>query len=84
MSDLSKQEFIHLHGLFSEIARYLDEKQVRDYELEEFEMYQEYLEMDVKPTSIHKNKEDHREALFTLAETIETYLEEEQGLRDFP
>ncbi|MFB6114980.1 MAG: UPF0058 family protein [Candidatus Nanohalobium sp.] len=84
MSSFSKQEFIHLHGLFYEVGRYLDEKGSGDYSLEEVESYQEYLELGVKPTSIQENKTDHKEAVFLLADSVQEYLEEGSSLQDLP
>lgn len=71
-----KQEFIHLHGLLKEVAGYVDEESVYG-DIEELEEYQQYLENDVKPTSIHKSKTDHKEAVFLLADSITDFLDGE-------
>lgn len=75
-SSFKKQEFIHIHGMMKEIAKYVDEE--ADYgDMEEIEGYQQYLDNDVKPTSIHENKSDHKEAVFLLADSITDFLEGE-------
>lgn len=76
MSSFSKQEYIHLHHLLSEIADYVEQELDKPYEeLEELEKYQIYDELGVKPTALHKNKSDHKEAVFLLADSITDFLE---------
>ena len=74
-SSFKKQDYIHLHGLLSEVADYVDREVYGD--LEEVEKYQQYLGKDVKPTSIHMKKADHRESVFLLAESINKFLDGE-------
>ena len=60
---MKKQELIHLHGLLSEVRSQYDHWGMSpDFE--------EYEELGVKPTSIHKSKTDHKAAVFALAEGI--------------
>lgn len=75
-STFKKQEYIHLHGLLKEVAKYVDEEAVYG-DIEEVEDYQQYLENHVKPTSIHKNKTDHKESVFLLADSINDFLDGE-------
>lgn len=79
MSDFKKQEYIHVHSLLSEVVEYLDDSPSEFYmDIEDVEAYQEYLENDIKPTSIHKAKSDHREAMFLLADSIDDFLSGEE------
>lgn len=75
-SSFKKQEYIHLHGLLSEVADYVDSEKVYG-DIEEVEAYQQYLGKDVKPTSIHMNRSDHRESVFLLVESINKFLDGE-------
>lgn len=61
---MKKQELIHLHGLLSEVR-------------EQFEAWDEcdgtsdeYRELGVQPTSIHRSKTDHKRAVFALVDGI--------------
>ena len=60
---MKKQELIHLHGLLSEV-RGQYEHWGMTLDLDEYE------ELGVKPTSIHKSKTDHKAAVFALADGI--------------
>ena len=65
---MKKQELIHLHGLLAEVTKH--------YTHEEGELtLDNYDEMGVRPTSIHKSKTDHKAAVFALAQCITTELE---------
>jgi hypothetical protein len=61
---MKKQELIHLHGLLAEVRA-----QCESWQDEEFDLT-EYRTLGVRPTSIHKSKTDHKEAVFRLAEGI--------------
>ncbi|RRJ33843.1 UPF0058 family protein [Halocatena pleomorpha] len=74
---MKKQELIHLHGLLAEVCNH--------YELrsENAVDHTAYDELGVQPTSIHKSKTDHKEAVFALAEGITgeiTTVEDEQPI----
>lgn len=85
MGDFSKQEYLHLHGLLSEVADYTDHTIDTPYEsLEGLESYQTYQDLGVGPKAIHKNKSDHKEAVFLLAESIIDLLEEDGLLQIEP
>jgi len=60
---MKKQELIHLHGLLAEVRNQC-EHWGEDIDPEEYESF------GVKPTSIHKSKTDHKEAVFSLIEGI--------------
>jgi hypothetical protein len=77
-SGFKKQEYIHLHGLLREVAKYSVQKDIEAYEdIDDVEQFQEYLEKDVVPTSIHKSKSDHKDDIFLLAESITDFLDGE-------
>ncbi|EMA52801.1 MULTISPECIES: UPF0058 family protein [Halococcus] len=61
---MKKQELIHLHGLLAEVRKH---HQARTGTAVEYEGYES---LGVRPTSIHKSKTDHKEAVFALAEGI--------------
>jgi len=61
---MKKQELIHLHGLLAEVRA-----QVENWEGEEFEM-DSYAALGVQPTSIHKSKTEHKNAVFEIAKGI--------------
>lgn len=76
--DFKKKEYIYLHGLFLEPAKYSVQKKLESYEdIEQVQHYNEYLEKDLKPRSIHRNKADHSEAFLLLADSITDFLEED-------
>jgi hypothetical protein len=67
---MKKQELIHLHGLLAEVR-----EQCEAWENEEFDL-DEYAELGVRPTSIHKSKTDHKAAVFKLAKGITSSMDE--------
>ena len=58
---MKKQELIHLHGLLAEVGSYYEAKEDTTISLDEYES------MGVRPTSIHRSKTDHQDAVFALA-----------------
>ena len=68
---MQKDELIHIHALFFEVRQSLDETENIPVELDSM-----YDALDVRPTSIHKSKETHREAISTLGGSIERSLEQ--------
>ncbi|MFB6111460.1 MAG: UPF0058 family protein [Halobacteriaceae archaeon] len=66
---MKKQELIHLHGLLAEVGEYCDAPRGDSFD--------RYEEMGVRPTSIHKSKTDHKDAVFALAESITDGLDTE-------
>ncbi|MFB6074828.1 MAG: UPF0058 family protein [Haloarculaceae archaeon] len=61
---MKKQELIHLHGLLAQVQNHYEEQENTTVE------HDEYAELGVKPTSIHKSKTDHKTAVFALARGI--------------
>ena len=58
---MKKQELIHLHGLLAEVGDHYEKKTGMEVEPEAYER------LGCRPTSIHKSKTDHKEAVFALA-----------------
>ena len=67
---MKKQELIHLHGLLAEVHQQCEAWKGEPIELEE------YRELGVRPTSIHRSKTDHKTAVFKLAGGITGGMEE--------
>jgi len=61
---MKKQELIHLHGLLAEVSNFYESIEDDDVSLDE------YADLGVRPTSIHKSKTDHKAAVFALATGI--------------
>jgi hypothetical protein len=70
---MKKQELIHLHGLLSEVHDQCENWQDADVSLESYRSH------GVRPTSIHKSKTDHKEAVFELAKAITSGMEEAEA-----
>ncbi|MFT4891796.1 MAG: hypothetical protein ACI9YT_002731 [Halobacteriales archaeon] len=71
---MRKQEFIHLHGLLAQVSSDFRDSD-RSIELDA------YHEQGTRPTSIHKSKTAHKEAVMTLADELVQNLEAEQESR---
>jgi hypothetical protein len=67
---MKKQELIHLHGLLAEVQEQCEAWQNEELDLDE------YAELGVRPTSIHKSKTDHKAAVFKLAKGITSSMDE--------
>lgn len=61
---MKKQELIHLHGLLAEVRNACEEWDDTTIAAEE------YRELGVQPTSIHRSKTDHKSAVFALVDGI--------------
>lgn len=68
---MRKQELIHLHGLLATVEEFCEEDLGHSIEGEQ------YSDLAIKPTSIHKSKSDHQEAVFALADDIIDEITEE-------
>jgi len=69
---MKKQELIHLHGLLAEVSNHCEMADDVTIDLEE------YHELGVKPTSIHKSKTDHKDAVFAIATGITSHLDADE------
>jgi hypothetical protein len=67
---MKKQELIHLHGLLAQVQNHYEE------ETGETVDHDRYTELGVQPTSIHKSKTDHKDAVFALAKGITSEMSE--------
>jgi len=68
---MKKQELIHLHGLLAQVQNHYEEKEGAEVEHDEYER------INVRPTSIHMSKDDHKDAVFALADGLTSELVEE-------
>ena len=60
---MRKQALIHLHGLLSEIRRFVFEDAYTPVPADAFEAYNR---LDVAPTSVAQSKAAHQDAVFAL------------------
>jgi hypothetical protein len=64
---MKKQELIHLHGLLAELQTQSDAAGETPSD--------EYRDLGVQPTSIHRSKTDHKAAVFALIHGITDKME---------
>lgn len=67
---MKKQELIHLHSLLAQVQHHYEAE--ADSAVE----HDRYADLGVKPTSIHKSKTDHKDAVFALANELTTEMAE--------
>lgn len=70
---MKKQELIHLHGLLAQVQNHYEEQTGTEVSREK------YVELGVQPTSIHKSKTDHKDAVFALATSITDEMSVEES-----
>ncbi|KPN31859.1 hypothetical protein SY89_02615 [Halolamina pelagica] len=68
---MKKQELIHLHGLLAELQSQFDAAGET--------VSEEYRELGVQPTSIHRSKTDHKAAVFALIHGVTDELEGDEN-----
>jgi hypothetical protein len=61
---MKKQELIHLHGLLEEVAEFCAEQSGATVDRERYQA------LGTRPTSIHRSKGDHKDAVFALSEAV--------------
>jgi len=69
---MKKQELIHLHGLLAQVQNHYEEKTGESVD------HDEYISLGVQPTSIHKSKTEHKEAVFAIARDITSEMTAEE------
>ena len=69
---MKKQELIHLHGLLAQVQNHYEGETGETVE------HDRYVSLGVQPTSIHKSKTDHKEAVFALARGITSEMTAEE------
>ena len=75
---MKKQELIHLHGLLAEVRN-----QIEAWDDSEVDM-SAYNDLGIQPTSIHKSKTEHKNAVFKLAKGITSSMGESESERVAP
>lgn len=68
---MRKKEHVHIHALLAEVTRYLIEDETMSVE-----SLAAYDELGTRPSSIHKSKQNHSEAIMALTSAIEQCLTE--------
>ena len=66
---MKKQELIHLHGLLAQVQDHYEGRTGNTVD------HDEYLQQSVQPTSIHKSKTEHKNAVFEIAKGITSSIE---------
>jgi hypothetical protein len=72
---MKKQELIHLHGLLAQVQDHYEEQTGENVE------HDRYDTLGVQPTSIHKSKTDHKDAVFALVKSITDEFDSEETER---
>jgi hypothetical protein len=72
---MKKQELIHLHGLLAQVQDHYEEQTGNEVE------HDRYATLGVQPTSIHKSKTDHKDAVFALIQSITDEFDSEETER---
>ena len=70
---MKKQELIHLHGLLAEVSKHCREVYSEGVDLDRYET------LGIRPTSIHKSKTDHKDAVFALTQGITDGIASEEA-----
>lgn len=71
---MKKRDLIFLHGLLDEVRRFLDEGEgLPD------EAFADYEALGVGPASIHRTKDEHREAVMRLGRALAAAGEVRRG-----
>lgn len=69
---MKKQELIHLHGLLAQVQDHYEHQTGQKVNTDPYE------DVGVMPTSIHRSKTDHKEAVFALSRCLTAEMEEEE------
>lgn len=70
--NMKKQELIHLHGLLAQVQSHYEAETGTVVEHDEYES------LGVKPTSIHRSKTDHKDAVFAISNGITSAMTAEE------
>jgi len=65
---MKKEEFIHLHMLLLQVKKFL-EVSTSDCD------FSKYNDLDISPFQIHRSKEEHKQAIFILAQEFASMVE---------
>jgi len=68
---MRKKELVQTHALLLEATQYLIENENMPAE-----MISTYYALDVRPSNIHKSKQNHYEAITVLGNSIERWIEQ--------
>lgn len=70
---MKKQELIHLHGLLAQVQSHYEQDTGDSVDITE------YANHGVEPTSIHKSKTEHKDAVAALAHCLTDEMTEEKA-----
>lgn len=76
---MRKQEYIHLHALLNTTSQHL----IREAGMPS-EQISAYHQLDASPNSIQKSKQQHHDAVMTLATQIGTWAKETHPKPELP
>lgn len=82
---MRKKELLYFHDLFRQVKDRLEEEEDTTIEIDRYHDDKGYaLNNDeyIRPTSIHRKKSEHKEAIFDLAEGITDYLTDDSAYDD--
>lgn len=68
---MKKQEFIHVHGLLAQVTTFYEQQTGEDVDTTQYEA------VGVQPTSIHRSKTDHKEAVSVLSKCLTAEMADE-------
>ncbi|WP_049996265.1 UPF0058 family protein [Halococcus sediminicola] len=74
---MKKKEILQIHSLL----HILQQHAIAEYEVDG-EAFEEYESLDITPYQVYERKEEHKEAVFALSESIIGTLEEDSGGHD--
>jgi hypothetical protein len=66
-----KNELIQLHTLLAQIKHHMEGE-------EQAPAFDEYEDVGVEPTPVHRSKSDHKKAIFTLGKELASSLSDEE------
>ncbi len=69
---MNKEELIQLHTLMVHIKDFLENNGKGDFD------FSEYYDLEISPLHIHRNKNDHKNAVFILGKEISSIITDMQ------
>lgn len=69
---MNKEELIHIHTLMVHMKDYLEKRGKGEFS--------KYYSLKINPTHVHRHKDEHKTAIFTLGKEILCTIQEERPL----
>jgi len=73
---MRKQELVHLHALCAQVREHVEQRHRTERDL-----FVGYEDLGVGPNAVYRSKDNHRRAVFRLADGVTTVLEQEHRRR---